>query len=346
MFKVEPIAREQIDAWTIRESGLPTRVVNGARLAHIETIGELRRKKSEELIAMRAIGRISVRDIARFFDLCRRMEKGTLVFLTIQEVFDLFLDREEMDILARRYGLLRTDYKASSNFMTLQEIGNELQLTRERIRQVENIALSHLTSRLATHCLQPFYLYLSAFINSRGKVITCDDARDLEGQSWLSGYNPCSILLLLHQLNPDPYTEHNGIFSTLSREVVGRAEVSILEFLADQNAPTPLPDLVRALDAPAGAWSAPALGKLLDHCAPVAATTDGRYFLFTKGCEAFLVELLQGTERPVHYRTLTNLLNNHLKPACRKGNGYILKLLNASDRFVKTERGYYDLSDR
>lgn len=343
MFKVEPIARERIDAWTIRESGLPTRVVNGSRIARMATIGDLRQKTSEELIAMRAIGRISVRDITHFFDLCHRIELGTLVFLTIREVFDLFLDREEIDILSRRYGLLRTDYNASSNFMTLQEIGNELQLTRERIRQVEGIALTNLRSRLATHCLQPFYLYLSAFINSRDKVISCDDARDLEDQSWLAGYNPCSILLLLHDLHPERYTAYNGIFSTLSAEVLRLAETSAVGFLSAQHSPVGVSNIVHALDGPAGAWSPSALGKLLDHCEEVGATTDNRYFLFTKGCEAFLLELLEQTERPIHYRALTRLFNDRLKPAGRKGNGYILKLLNASDRFVKTERGYYDL---
>jgi len=344
MFKVEPISRERIDAWTIRESGLPTRVVNGSRLARIETIGQLRQKSSEELIALRAIGRISVRDIQRFFDLCKRIEDGTLVFLTIQEVFDLFMDREEMDILARRYGLMRTDLKVSRNFMTLQEIGNELQLTRERIRQVEKIALCNLRSRLASHCLQPFYLYLNAFINSRARVITCEDARDLADQSWLSDYDPCSILLLLHDLSPDRYTEYHGIFSTFSLEVLRTAEAGALAFLAGQDAPVKLTDIVRALEGPIGAWAPAALGKLLDHCDKVAATMDARYFLFTKGSEAFLLELLNQSERPAHYRTLTTLFNDSLKPACRKGNGYILKLLNASQRFVKTERGYYDLA--
>ena len=345
MFKVEPIARERIDTWTIRESGLPTRVVNGARLAHMATVGQLREKTTAELITLRAIGRISVRDIQRFFDICNRIEKGTLVFITIQEVFDLFLDKEEMDILTRRYGLLRTEHQASRNFMTLQEVGNELQLTRERIRQVESIALTNLKSRLAACCLQPFYLYLRAFIGSRNKAITCQDIADLEGQSWLAGYNPCPILLLLHDLDPSQYTEYNGVFSLLPLNVLRRAEANAQATLEQQARPVNLDELVRTVDNPDGAWTAAALSKLLDHCDKVAATTDGRYFLFAQGSEAFLKELMSQTERPVHYRSLTALFNERLKPACRKGNGYILKLLNASSQFVKTDRGYYDLAD-
>lgn len=345
MFKVKPLARERIDAWTVRESGLPTRVVNGARLGHIETVGQLRARSSEELIGLRAIGRISIRDIEQFFALCGRMEAGTLVFITIQEVFDLFLDSEEMDILARRYGLLRTDHQGSRNFMTLQEIGNEMQLTRERIRQVENIAMANLKSRLAACCLQPFYLYLSAFINSRGRVISCEDARDLEEQSWLSGYNPCSILLLLHDLNPGQYAEYHGVFSTFPIEELRRVESRALNHLERQAGPTKAPDVVHALDTTTAPWSAAALGRLLDHNDKVAATKDHRYFLFANGSETFLYELLQQTERPAHYRKLASIFNENVKPASRKGNGYILKLLNGSSRFVKTDRGYYDLTE-
>ncbi len=345
MFKVERIARERIDSWPVRGSGLPTRVVNGARLAGIQTVGQLRQKDNEELISLRAIGRISVRDIERFFDLCRRMEDGTLVFITIQEVFDLFLDGEEMDILARRYGLLRTDYQASRNFMTLQEIGNELQLTRERIRQVEKIARSNLESRLAACCLQPFQLYLTAFINSRDKVASCDDARDLEGQSWLSGYNPCSILLLLHDLNPEAYAEYRGLFSTFPAELLQRVKAAALDQLEQQGRPVPCGEVLRALNGPAASWTSAALGKLLDHTEQVAAVRDGRYFLPAGASEVFLRELAEEVQRPIHYRALAARFNERLKPASRRGSGYILKLLNASPLFVKADRGYYDLAD-
>ncbi len=346
MFKVDPITKEYIDAWTIEESGLPTRVVNSARAVNLSTIGQIRDKSAHELTAMRSIGRISIGDIQRFFDLCNRMEKGTLVFITIQEVFDLFLDQEEMDILARRYGLMRPDPKASNQYMTLQEIGTELQLTRERIRQVTNIAMSYLKKRLASHCLQPFHLYLRAFIDSRGRVISCEDTRDLEGQSWLADYNPCSMLLLLHDLNPDSYTERHGVFSTFSTEKLQRAERSALSFLGTRKEPSKLADIAAALDDPESVWSAAALGKLLDQLGKVAGALDGRYFLFASGQDIFLAELLRDSERPLHYRALTGLFNDHLKPASRKGSGYILKLLNASDRFIKTERGYYDLTAR
>lgn len=345
MFKVDPISKEDINGWTIQESGLPARVVNSAHGANLSTISQLRDKSALELTAMRSIGRVSVRDIRRFFNLCRKMEEGTLVFITIQEVFDLFLDQEEMDILARRYGLMRPDAQASRKYMTLQEIGNELQLTRERIRQVINIALSNLRKRLATRCLQPFNLYLRAFIDSRGKVASCEDARDLEGQSWLAGYNPCSMLLLLHDLNPDAYAERHGTFSTFSPDALQRVEQRVLAFLRDRGKPTALPDIVAALDDPDGAWSETALVTLLDHIHAVAGSTDGRYFLFATGQDLFLAELFRDAERPAHYRTLTALFNDHLKAPCRKGSGYVLKLLNASTRFIKAERGYYDLAD-
>lgn len=345
MFKVEPISRTEFDQWPVEGSGLPVRVINGVRSAGIDTIGALRVKPDTELLALRSIGRISIRDVQRFFELADRIEQGKQVFLTVQEIFDLFLDAEEMAVLARRYGLMRSEPAASRNFMTLQEIGNELDLTRERIRQVEAVSLANLKSRMAQLCLQPFYVYVRAFLRSRSGLATCKDAMDLDEQSWLAGYHPCPILLLLHDICPSHYTYASDCFSLWSQSDLATAASLILQRLQTAETPISLDALHASLASDLPGWSAQALGKWADHIPTVAATQDQRYFLFPQAGPAFLTEILTDTERPAHYRTIAQLMNDQLKPHARKGNGFVLKQLARDGRFVKAERGHYDLRD-
>ena len=344
MFKVQPVSREAIDGWPIERSGLPARVVNSARAVGLASVGALRAKDAHALVDMRSIGRVSVREVARFFKLCGQIERGELVFITIQQVFDLFLDGEELNVLTKRFGLFRPDARAARNYMTLQEIGNELSLTRERIRQVEQIVFANLSTRLAQLCLQPFYLYLKAFIDSRERVVEPEDLMDLAGQSWLAGYNPCSITLLLQLVQPEQFTEHHGLFSTYTPEQLNAVHQACLGCLRERGDPVGLADLPTGPGPGGGLLSRVALGKLMDHGPGVAATLDDRYFLFQVGTDRFLREQMLQMERPVHYRTLARQFNQRLKPHCRKGNGFILQVLNGSELFVKTERAFYDLA--
>lgn len=345
MFNVESISREVIQSWPVAGSGLPERVVNGARQAGIRTIGELRTRKSEELINLRSIGRISLRDIHHYFDMLNQIEHGKQFFLTIQEVFDEFLSGEELDILIRRYGLMREEGLPARNFMTLQEIGNGLNLTRERIRQIEFLAFDHLRSRIATACLQPFHRYIRAFIQSRQRVADANDLQDLAGQSWLANYHPGSLVLLLHDIGVAPYTEYRGCFSLWTAEetetVVARAHA----WLEDQTVPCSAESVFAALPGWSPEWSARALGKLLAHAPDVMATKDGRFFIFDAAGEAFLAELLAGFNTAPHYRVLAGLMNERLKPHCRKGSGFVLKALSTGG-FEKLERGRYALPER
>ena len=52
------------------------------------------------------------------------------------------LDSREREIIERRYGL--NGYKAQ----TLEEVGQHFEVTRERIRQLQNIALKKMRKKL------------------------------------------------------------------------------------------------------------------------------------------------------------------------------------------------------
>ena len=104
MLQVKPVGRGEIDDWTIAKSGLPVRVVNSARSEGIRTIGELRGWKDSELLRLRSLGRISLGHIRSFFALCDEISAGRKSIAEFQEIFQLFLDADESNVLILRYG--------------------------------------------------------------------------------------------------------------------------------------------------------------------------------------------------------------------------------------------------
>ena len=74
-----------------------------------------------------------------------------MVKKTLDEVLETLTDREEK-VLRLRYGLL--DGKTH----TLEEVGREFGVTRERIRQIESKALRKLRSPQRQNKLKEFYV--------------------------------------------------------------------------------------------------------------------------------------------------------------------------------------------
>lgn len=346
MLQVSPISREAIDLWPVAEAGLPARVVNSVGPAGVVTIGDLRKWADKELLALRSLGRISVGHIHSFFRLCNQIEQGKQRFSNVREVLSIFLDGPEFKVISARYGFDRPEMVASRDWATLQEIGNAEHKTRERIRQVQDVAVQKLGSRLAAACLQPFCDRLADFIRSRSEVITCSDLVPLAEDPMLAGFNVCSILLLLSDRQPDQITFHHGLFSTLSDATLQSIESRALQIIGRQDKPMAMSDLLAQLgDIPglSGSSRPTALAAILDHMPQLAATTDGRHFPLEGGTNAFLVEIMKELPRPTHYRTVTKAFNERVKSLSRKGAGFILEALNANPQCTRVDRGIYDL---
>lgn len=346
MLQVSPISREVIDLWPIAEAGLPARVINSVGPAGVATVGNLRKWADKDLLALRSLGRISVGHIHSFFRLCNQIEQGKQRFSNIREALSIFLDGPEFKVISARYGFERTEMVASRDWATLQEIGNAEHKTRERIRQVQDVAIQKLGSRLAAACLQPFCDMLAAFIRSRSEVITCSDLIPLAEDPMLAGFNICSILLLLSDRQPGRITFHHGLFSTLSAATLQSIESQAMQLIGRQDKPMAMSDLLAQLgDIPglSGSNRQTALAAILDHVPQLAATTDGRHFLLEGGTNAFLVEIMKELPRPTHYRTVTKAFNERVKSLSRKGAGFILEALNANPQCTRVDRGIYDL---
>ena len=347
MLQVKPVAREVIDSWLVAESGLSARVVNSVTAAGVQTVGELRKWTDRQLLALRSLGKVSLNGIKLFYKLCGQIEAGKQSFQNIREVLDIFWDEDERKVIAARYGFERKELAAARNWATLQEIATAENKTRERIRQIEEIALQRLQSKLAKTCLQPFLDYFVRYIDALGKAAHCADLAPLQDDPLFAGYNVCAIALLLADIHRDRLTFYNRVFSTLPLSVVHDIENEGVKILSASPEPVVLDRLVETLpafsDLATPEQRRRVISMVLDHHPNVAATTDNRYFLYPAGAMPFLTEVLRSIERPAHFRAIANAFNERLKPLSRKGAGYILELLNSNPLCTRTDRGWYDL---
>ena len=347
MFQVAPLSREAVDRWPLSEAGLPTRVINSAKAANVNTIGELRNWDDSKLLKLRSLGRVSLEQIHSFFKLCNSIEKSDQCFSSIRDVLNIFLDAHQLNVISLRYGFHQRDLKPSRNRMTLQDIGNQNNKTRERIRQVEETGKQRLKSRLASVCLEPFYRFFQDFIQARSGAITAEELGALRGHEAVDELNPSSIALLLSDTHSELIRLHHGFFSTLPLSVINQIELKTQEILLDSNQPIGLDQLVANfsdhLTVPKQCDLRRAISVVLDHLPNVGSTITDLYFLYDTSVHSLLVEIMQNVQKPVHYRTVTNLFNDRVKPRSRKGAGYILDVLNKNSHCVRAERGIYTL---
>jgi len=347
--RVQSISRETIDAWPLKGSGLPVRIVNTGTSANIKTVGELRDWPASKLLKLRSLGRVTIKQIQSFYEICDQMEKGVLYFNHIKEVFSLFLDHDELMVLTYRYGLDLEGTDTSRKNMTLQEIGSQTNRTRERVRQIEEIARQKLKSRLAARCLQPFCDLYRQVIESLGKATYCMEIHTRIDVTALDHLNVCAALLLLCDLYPEVLTCRNGAFSTLSTQQLEQIEQAAISCLKTAKEPMTLEEISKAIAHGITDAQGTSLHKILmvvlDHTEGVAATTTHQYFLFTNGTSGFLRQLMQEMSLPTHFRELTRNCNGRLKPQSRRGPGFILGILNTYPDFERIDKGLYTIKE-
>lgn len=348
MFAVPAVSREEIDQWPVEEAGLPTRVINSVHSANVHTIGQLRHWTDADLLRLRSLGKVSLDQINYFYKLCNRVEKALQRFNSIHEVLDIFLDVPQLNVISARYGFYQQELVADRNWVTLQEIGNRENKTRERIRQIEEMGKHKLQSRMATVCLEPFYGFFETFINQRSRAIATEDLATIRNHEALLDLNPASILILISDLNPERIVHHREFFSTLPVAVIEHIEQSVAAMLGEKTTPLTIDHIVSRLD-PISELADPvqlrqATAIIIDHYPTIGATIDDRYFLYASSVQPFLVEIMERMETPVHYRTVTSRFNDRVKPRSRKGAGYILEALNSNPSCSRVDRGIYTLA--
>jgi len=346
VFRAGPVPGHVIASWPVKEAGLPARITNRAPEHGCHTVGEILAISDAELTRWRSVGKVSLRKRHEYIRLCNALENGVLTFSGFHEILMTFLDEDELDVIATRFRLTTRDMDSPRRLTTLQAIGDPRNKTRERIRQVEEAALSKLSSRLGRACLEPVYRYFKARLHELNRTSTCRQLAAACDQSLFDNYNPCNVLFLLAALSPRDVTYFNGVFSLLSPATLSQLTSQIRAALHAVPHPCSVEETIAAMTEPAPLKSpeelAAAVGALLHYISGVAALTDGR-FVHEANMASIVAEILTTAGTPQHFRKITAALNERLVPGSRKGAGFVLDILNSDDRFSRVERGIYTL---
>ena len=120
----------------------------------------------------------------------------------IEEILSSLKEREKM-ILMKRYGLKGNEIK------TLASIGNEHNLTRERVRQIEKDLLKHIkkTSKSSVSLIAAKEIIITT-INEHGKIMAEDSL--LRAMGIKSDQDRNSIIFILHLIEEiDAFTHED-----------------------------------------------------------------------------------------------------------------------------------------
>lgn len=345
--QVPAVPWTQIEAWPIATAGLPTRIVSRALQRGYQTVGELRRIPEEEILQWRSVGTISIQKLHNFFHLCEVISRGALRLGTIGEIFMLFLDEDEANVLTARYNL-RVPYRPHGRRTTLQEIGRMTNRTRERVRQVEESAFHKLHSNLARTCLEPFYVYFRSILTGMQGSAECRDIMETVDPSLFGDFNPCAVLAFFCELQPEIFTNRGSVFSLLSHSILSGIEQRLIQLLRSHQGPLPEPLLTRrfqeSIPAPSASEIrvAPLIARDSDR---ILTTIDGRHLL-PEHLSYVVAERMQQMTLPAHFRDIARAVNDLLTPASRVGAGIVLRQLNSSSLFSRVDRGLYTLAPR
>lgn len=261
------------------------------------------------------------------------------------EWLDLFLPPRLADVVRLHYRLREPAAARNLQEAKLRDTGFKLGVTRERARQLLQLAFETLRQALPLFAAEPLFRAALANLHSAGGVLASAALAHRADSDW-GGAAPVGAFLLLTQLVPGRLTLYRDFFSEFSAKLVERAEKALRDRLNSAHELMSVAEIAAGLSKaarPPGVPSAePLLHILLRHLPDTLATRDGRAGLAARDGAQLLHEVLAATgEAPL--RMLVDAFNERLQPECRRGSGYVRDILLHDPRVRKTAPGRFAL---
>ncbi len=270
------------------------------------------------------------------------------------------LSPKQKEVIVKRFGL--TDGKR----MTLEAIGKEYDITRERVRQIEEDALENLRKPELVNQVTEFLDTISKHIDSHGSIKKEEHLLEKDAQTIFAGQkfsgSPKAIIHLLLTLGETferhPETKDWHSFWTTNEEIAQHAKtvaVSLNEQLKNHKQPVDRGTLMNFALETAKLKNIPtseaALMSYVDISKNIDSNVFGQYGLAhwpeinPRGMKdkAFLV--LKKTNKPLHF---TQVAKEIEKSGLAKKSAHPQTVHNElikDNRFVLVGRGTYALTD-
>jgi len=253
------------------------------------------------------------------------------------------LPERKREIIERRFGIWR------ENKETLQSIGNDLGITRERVRQIINATLEQIKHQHSETILQPIR-YLSDYLKEHGDLKREDRLLEEVGRQ---KYQGCVYLFLTIGEEFQRYNEDQDVYSlwTIKEESVYFAKKVIQKVvikLEEKKEPHPFEKLLELIEENI---HQKALNSYIEVAKKIETTPEGLYGLIywpeinPRGIRDKAYLVLKRAGRPMHFLEITQKIKELPYQRTDVSPESVHNELIRSDLFVLVGRGIYALRE-
>lgn len=269
----------------------------------------------------------------------------------VSEILEAIPNKRTRVIVSKRYGL------SGKPARTLESIGREYGITRERVRQIEEDGLKHLRKPAAMSLLKPFFASLDGHFGEHGNVMK--ESHLLNSLEEEKNHNAVILMLTLGKgylrASETPVLHHR--WATGKSHLAGAQKfiAQLISAMGQKNQAMGRDEFFSfAKNQAAGFVAAPTekvIGSYLNISKEIGQNSFNQYGLVSwpeinpRGMKdkAFLV--LKRTGKPLHFREVANHINKFKFDGKTAYHQTVHNELIKDSRFVLIGRGIYALSE-
>ncbi|MDO8443604.1 MAG: sigma factor-like helix-turn-helix DNA-binding protein [Candidatus Azambacteria bacterium] len=264
------------------------------------------------------------------------------------------LNPRTREVIEKRFGL------RSVSCQTLEAIGQNLGITRERVRQIEALGLERLANKSVLEPIKPIFAVIEKHLADYGGVRKKDSLlRELSELLSLKEKNNENLINFTLTLGKEKFTysketplwrdawalNNNAYNSAIN--LVG----VLKKKLAEQNSPIPKESVLKMAASINGALGDKALFSHIELCREISQNPFGEWGLIhspevsPKGVKDKAYLIFKKEQKPLHFTQVSDLINKASFDGRKAHSQTVHNELIKDPRFVLVGRGTYALFD-
>ena len=260
------------------------------------------------------------------------------------------LRERERDVLVARYGLDSENLKKR----TLESIGQQLSVTRERIRQIEKAVLKKIGKKYAS-AMKPLWKIIDEYLSNYGGIVSLKCLSDhfkFDGDSEI-GQNALRLAISAHpklqSLKKNPLFREGWIDSGLDLKKIIEIQKRIENILEKYNKPIAEDSLIEKMLTSAEDTDSESIRGILRVSSGMGVDNKGNWGLVKwsivvpRRIRDKIFIIMDGINKPLHFKEITQLIQKEFPANKPTLSRTVHNELIGDSRFVLVGRGIYAL---
>jgi len=264
------------------------------------------------------------------------------------------LNPRTREVIEKRFGL------RSVSCQTLEAIGQNLGITRERVRQIEALGLARLANKNVLEPIKPMFAVIEKHLADYGGARKKDSLlKELSGLFLLNEKNNENLINFALTLGEEKFTYFketplwrdawalNGSIYNKAIDLVS----ALKKKLAEQNSPISRELVLKAATSINNGLNDKVLFSYVELCREISQNPFGEWGLVhspevsPKGVKDKAYLIFKKEQKPLHFTQVADLINKASFDSRRAHSQTVHNELIKDPRFVLVGRGTYALSD-